>query len=426
MTNTRTILEQGWKAIQDRFLTTLRTVAAGGDAGEWSSGLRTITGSDYINAATGNRYRGAFNRAMIANALGRRLDRRVATACQIERMGYPAPAAHGIASHATILTPIALKQADDEEDAQDTSRPNVVFRPAAVFSIDTLRHFTATDGTKPWEALPAFLTLPTADWTKAHEDGALSLIPHLVAAFSARFEETLVKSPHVARDGLGVIIRMPDPAQQIGEEDCMLANRLSSFFHEITHWTGFGGAGEALTRNMTGAFGSLTYAREELVAECTASRIIQILGFEETPGILAKKAAYVGGWAKPLLAEDADCEGLLRGVMEDVERVVARIVEAATGNPYFDQRLAAIQELERANRIPEASERMHTEIPDWRDADGVDALTPAQIERARTSFEAKKAKGAAAASGSFDDFIRHGQNKRTRRTAQHQSIAVAA
>ena len=422
MSDVRSLLEQGWSAIQTRFLDTLRTVAEGGDAGQWTSGLRAIAGTDYLNASTGRRYRGAFNRAMLANAIGPRLDRRVATACQLTKMGVPDPAVHGIARHAVILTPMKVGP-KEEEGSDDTEDARVFFRGAAVFSLDTLRGFTAADGTKPWAALPSFMELPPAEWTAAHEDGALSLIPSLVAAFGARYEVGLVKSPHVAKIGDDVVVRMPDPAQQEGEEAAMLANRLSSFFHEMAHWTGFGGAGDALKRSMEGAHGSNEYAREELCAEVTATRMLQILGLEETDGFLAKKAAYVGGWAKPLLAGGADQAKLMRGVLEDVEKIVAKMVEGLASNAFFAARMKAIEEIEMASRVPEADEPLVSDIPDWRDADTIEALTPAQVERARASYEAKKAKGSSAASGSFEDFVRNGQRKRSRR---YERKAIAA
>lgn len=429
MANIHAMLEEGWAAIQSRFLETLRKVAEGGEAGAWSSGLRSMAGTDFLNASTGRTYQGAFNRAILAMRLGSRLDRRVATACQLGKMGHPDPAVFGIACHGVILTPIKLSgQDEDGEDGKagepgDAGKPRVVFRPAQVFSIDLLRGFQAEDGTRPWGSLPPVVELPEATWTAAFEDGALSLILSLAEALGAPYQVGLVKCPHVAFTGGVATIHMPDPAQHVGTEDVMLANRLSSFLHEATHWTGFGGAGDKLKRDMTGAHGSLSYARDELVAEITATRLLQLLGLEETEGFLSKKAAYVGGWAKPLLAKDGDCAKLLRGVLEDVERVVAHFVEALRPNPFFAARMDAIEELARLNRIPDALEPMASEIPDWRDADGMDALTPAQVERARASYEAKKGKGASIASGSFDDFVRKSQNKRSRR-GERQPMAA--
>lgn len=425
MADTRSLLEAGWSAIQDRFLATLRIVAEGGSPGAWTNGLRAIAGTDWINASTGRRYRGPFNRGTLYCCIGSALDRRVATACQLGRMGFPDPAAHGIKAHAMILTPIKLSPKDDEEQEED-GRERVVFRPAGVFSIGLLRAWTAEDGTKPWEGLPPIVEMPSAEWTAQHEAGALSIIPDLARGVGARLEIALVKSPHVTlRDG-HPLVRLPDPAQQIGDETEMLANRLSSAFHECSHATGFGAspATAGVKRDMSGGFGSAEYAREELVAELTAARMMQILGLEETPGFLAKKCAYVGGWAKPLLAGGQEAGKLLRSVLEDSEKVVSVLVAALEGNPFFAARLALIEANEADNRIPDAAEPMVSEIPDWRDADGLDALTPAQMDRAAASYAAKKGKGADIASGSLADFILRSQRKRARKGGREMEAAA--
>ncbi|CUW41874.1 protein of unknown function (plasmid) [Magnetospirillum sp. XM-1] len=425
MADTRSLLEAGWSAIQDRFLATLRTVAEGGSPGAWSNGLLAITGTDWMNASTGRRYRGPFNRGMLHCAIGSTLDRRVATACQLGRMGFPDPAAHGIKAHAMILTPIKLSPKDEEEQGED-ERERVVFRPAGVFSIGLLRAWEAEDGTKPWEGLPSIIELPPAEWTAQHEAGVLSIIPDLARGVGATLEVALVKSPHVTlRDG-HPLIRLPDPAQQIGDEAEMLANRLSSAIHECAHATGFGScpATEGTKRVMTGGHGSIDYAREELVAEITAARMMQILGLEESPGFLAKKCAYVGGWAKPLLAGGQEAGKLLRSVLEDSEKVVSVLVAALEGNAFFSARLALLASNEQENRIPDAAEPMASEIPDWRDADGLDALTPAQMDRAAASYAAKKGKGAAIASGSLADFILRSQRKRARKGGREMEAAA--
>lgn len=262
--DTRALLDEGWSAIVDRFVTAIETVASGGSAGAWRSGLRAIAGTDYLNAVTGKPYRGAFNRATLSARLGPRLDRRVATARQLETAGYPHPAVHGIASDAVILAPIAHRSKTEDEEEEGAGR--VTFRPACVYGVDRLRSWRGPNGEGPWAELPPCVELPQDEWTKGHEDGALSLIPSLTAALGIRLETGLVKAPHVAFDGKEAVVRMPDPAQQEGSEEIKLANRLSSFFHEAAHWTGYGGADESMRRTMTGDFGSADYAREELVA----------------------------------------------------------------------------------------------------------------------------------------------------------------
>ncbi|TSE04708.1 DUF1738 domain-containing protein [Mesorhizobium intechi] len=67
-------------------------------------------------------------------------------------------------------------------------------------------------------------------------------------------------------------------------------------FHELGHWTGHPAR---LARDLSGAFGSKTYAREELVAEITAAFVCSTLGIEPT----VRHADYIGTWLK-VLRED--------------------------------------------------------------------------------------------------------------------------
>ncbi|BCG76004.1 antirepressor [Mesorhizobium sp. 113-1-2] len=64
-------------------------------------------------------------------------------------------------------------------------------------------------------------------------------------------------------------------------------------FHELGHWTGHPAR---LARDLFGAFGSKTYAREELVAEITAAFVCSTLGIEPT----VRHADYIGTWLKVL------------------------------------------------------------------------------------------------------------------------------
>ncbi|WIJ25766.1 ArdC family protein [Devosia sp. RR2S18] len=67
-------------------------------------------------------------------------------------------------------------------------------------------------------------------------------------------------------------------------------------FHELGHWTGHG---SRLKRDLTGSFGSKSYAREELVAEITGAFVCASLGIIPT----VRHADYVGAWLE-LLRED--------------------------------------------------------------------------------------------------------------------------
>ncbi|CAH2396964.1 ArdC family protein [Mesorhizobium ventifaucium] len=67
-------------------------------------------------------------------------------------------------------------------------------------------------------------------------------------------------------------------------------------FHELGHWTGHP---TRLARDLSGSFGSRTYAREELVAEMAAAFICSSLGIEPT----VRHSDYIGSWLT-VLRED--------------------------------------------------------------------------------------------------------------------------
>ena len=68
--------------------------------------------------------------------------------------------------------------------------------------------------------------------------------------------------------------------------------------HEVTHWTG---AKHRLDRDLSGRFGSDSYAMEELVAELGAAFLSSRLGLEIE--VRRDHAAYVDNWLKVLKAD---------------------------------------------------------------------------------------------------------------------------
>ena len=67
--------------------------------------------------------------------------------------------------------------------------------------------------------------------------------------------------------------------------------------HELGHWTG---AAHRLNRDLSGAFGSGKYAREELVAEISAAFTCAALGITPT----VRHADYIGDWLQVLREDD--------------------------------------------------------------------------------------------------------------------------
>jgi antirestriction protein ArdC len=67
--------------------------------------------------------------------------------------------------------------------------------------------------------------------------------------------------------------------------------------HELGHWVGHP---SRLARDLTGAFGSALYAKEELVAEMTSAFVCASLGIVPT----VRHADYIGSWLEVLRDDD--------------------------------------------------------------------------------------------------------------------------
>lgn len=70
----------------------------------------------------------------------------------------------------------------------------------------------------------------------------------------------------------------------------------ATLFHELTHSTG---VERRLNRNMSGKFGSASYAKEELVAEMGAAMLCSHFGID-TQATLDNSAAYIQNWIQAL------------------------------------------------------------------------------------------------------------------------------
>jgi antirestriction protein ArdC len=67
--------------------------------------------------------------------------------------------------------------------------------------------------------------------------------------------------------------------------------------HELGHWVGHA---SRLGRDMSGAFGSASYAKEELIAEMTSAFVCASLGIVPT----VRHADYIGSWLEVLREDD--------------------------------------------------------------------------------------------------------------------------
>jgi antirestriction protein ArdC len=98
-----------------------------------------------------------------------------------------------------------------------------------------------------------------------------------------------------------------DQAFYVPSEDCIRIPNQTAYpdqinyyrtaFHELGHWTGHK---TRLDRNLTTKFGTVDYAREELVAEMATAFVCASLGIVPT----VRHADYIGNWLQ-VLKEDA-------------------------------------------------------------------------------------------------------------------------
>ena len=94
-------------------------------------------------------------------------------------------------------------------------------------------------------------------------------------------------------------ITMPDRPRFVGTETLSPTEAwYATLLHELTHWTG---AKHRLDRDLSGRFGSDSYAIEELVADLGAAFLCAELGITANPR--ADHAAYLAGWLKVLKAD---------------------------------------------------------------------------------------------------------------------------
>lgn len=92
----------------------------------------------------------------------------------------------------------------------------------------------------------------------------------------------------------------------------------SSLLHEMVHSTG---TPARLNRQGGKKFGDKLYAKEELVAELSAARIGQVLGFDKR--ILNNNAAYCKGWISALRQEPK----FVLSLMTDVEKASRMVLD---------------------------------------------------------------------------------------------------
>jgi antirestriction protein ArdC len=142
-------------------------------------------------------------------------------------------------------------------------------------------------------------TLFNTDQCDLPEDVAASVVPPppdqiepqaeaLIAATGADFR---IGGAQAYYNKTGDFVQVPPPAAYFEP-----INWHRTAFHELSHWSG---AAARLGRDLSGSFGSKSYAREELVAEMAGAFVCATLGIVPT----VRHADYIGSWLE-VLRED--------------------------------------------------------------------------------------------------------------------------
>ena len=177
---------------------------------------------------------------------------------------------------------IFYKPTGDNSDRPSSSpeNPTATDRPRFVLRVSTLFNVAQVDGApEPWLAPEPPSNLP-----------ACSTFETFVAATGAivlHGGDTACYVP--ATDQICI------PARQSFQT---LPGYTATLSHELIHWTG---AKHRLARDLSGRFGSVSYAAEELVAELGAAFVLAGLGLASEPP--TQHAAYIINWL-PLVKSD--------------------------------------------------------------------------------------------------------------------------
>lgn len=166
----------------------------------------------------------------------------------------------------------------DEETGESETAERLMARASFVFNAAQVDGFKL-EGDEPLPEQPAFDPIERAE--------------AFAKATGAKIEEGGERACYIPSAD---IIHMPERRRFTGTETTTPAEGFySTLCHELVHWSG---AKHRLDRDMTGRFGSESYAMEELVAELGAAFLCGDLGV--TPEPRADHAQYIANWLKVL------------------------------------------------------------------------------------------------------------------------------
>ncbi len=118
------------------------------------------------------------------------------------------------------------------------------------------------------------------------------ILPQAEALIGASGADIRIGGDRAFYSVVGDFIQVPPPQAYFEP-----VNWHRTALHELGHWSG---AAQRLARDLSGDFGSTSYAKEELVAEMTAAFLCASLGIVPT----VRHADYIGSWLEVLRDDD--------------------------------------------------------------------------------------------------------------------------
>lgn len=228
---------------------------------------------------------------------------------------------HGISLLRVITHEIRSQRDENGNMVKDTDGNTVkerfqlekpIFKPFTVFNAEQI------DGLPEWKPQP----LPAVQW-----DGN-SRAERILAASGAQIEH--IRGNRAFYRPLTDTIVLPQ-REQFPDAGSYYGTAL----HELGHWTGHE---SRLNRSLSGGFGSISYAKEELRAEIASMMLSRTLGVPHDP---SQHAAYVENWVQVLkndpeeILRAATDAGKIQHYLLDFAPELSQTTEPAAGQAAF-------------------------------------------------------------------------------------------
>lgn len=177
------------------------------------------------------------------------------------------------------LTEPDVNESSDKQSDKNESRPKVLIKSATVFNASQV---TGYDSTGIGE--------------DAYQEDEIERLPDVEAFIQNSKAEIHVAGDRAYYTKSKDLIVMPERGLFTGTTTINPTEAYySTLFHELTHWTG---NHKRCDRDLTGRFGSESYAMEELVAELGAAFLCSELSVTSSPR--QDHADYLATWIKVL------------------------------------------------------------------------------------------------------------------------------